>query len=296
MSAKKAGTGILTAAPFWVSLGLIPILAFAAIQGGWSVLLVPLATWYLFTALDFALGLDVSNRDPETPHSQIFWHRLITLVWPPLQFVTLFALIAYATRAQHLGGLELIVLFFGMGILSGTVGIVYAHELMHQRSKIERWLGDILMAMTLYGHYRTEHLRVHHTYVGTPRDGVTARYNENFHSFFFRVVPGGLVSAFRAEEAMLARKGLPWWDRSNPFWRYFALQTGFALLALILGGWLGLGLFIYQAIVAIWQLELVNYIEHYGMVRKHLGGGKYEPTRPHHSWNATHRASNWLLI
>ena len=27
-----------------------------------------------------------------------------------------------------------------------------------------------------------------------------------------------------------------------------------------------------------------------------MGAGKFEPARPHHSWNAAHRASNWLLI
>jgi alkane 1-monooxygenase len=48
--------------------------------------------------------------------------------------------------------------------------------------------------------------------------------------------------------------------------------------------------------LAIWQLELINYIEHYGLTRKHLGDGKYERVQPHHSWNASHRVSNWLLI
>ncbi len=56
------------------------------------------------------------------------------------------------------------------------------------------------------------------------------------------------------------------------------------------------GLFAFQALVAVWQLELVNYVEHYGLTRKHLGDGKYEPVRPHHSWNAAHKATNWLLI
>ena len=37
-------------------------------------------------------------------------------------------------------------------------------------------------------------------------------------------------------------------------------------------------------------------MEHYGLTRKHLGEGKYEHVRPHHSWNAAHKASNWLLI
>ena len=68
------------------------------------------------------------------------------------------------------------------------------------------------------------------------------------------------------------------------------------VLATLIGGWAGLGLFLFQAMVAISQLELVNYVEHYGLTRKHLGGGKYEPVAPRHSWNAAHKASNWLLI
>jgi alkane 1-monooxygenase len=52
----------------------------------------------------------------------------------------------------------------------------------------------------------------------------------------------------------------------------------------------------FQALTAVFHLELVNYIEHYGLTRKHLGGGKYEPVLPHHSWNAEHRAANWMLI
>ena len=67
-------------------------------------------------------------------------------------------------------------------------------------------------------------------------------------------------------------------------------------MAFALGGWAGVALFAVQAGVAIWQLELVNYIEHYGLTRKHLGEGKYEHVQPRHSWNASHKASNWLLI
>jgi alkane 1-monooxygenase len=68
------------------------------------------------------------------------------------------------------------------------------------------------------------------------------------------------------------------------------------VLAVLLGGWVGLLLFIWQAFVSIWQLELTNYVEHYGLTRKHLGDGKYEHVKPRHSWNAAHKASNWLLI
>lgn len=284
------------ALPFWVSFLLIPLAWVSASVGGWTILLLPVCAWYLFTVLDALTGLNLQNADPDTPDEMLTWYKRLTLAWVPLQFVTLFALIWYVPRAEHLGTLESLVLFFGVGVLTGTIGINYSHELMHQRNRLERWLGDILLSMVLYSHFRSEHLLVHHRYVGTPRDPVTARYNENFHRFFVRVLRQSLLSSFKAEAAMLARKGKPWHDLSNPFFRYWTLQALMLAFAFALSGWAGLGLFLVQAFSAIWQLELTNYVEHYGLTRKHLGDGKYEHVQPRHSWNAAHKATNWLLI
>ena len=284
------------ALPFAMSLLLVPLAIIAATNGGWTLLLLPVCTWFLFSLLDAFVGLYTDNADPQTADEDLKWYRLITAIWAPIQFLLLFGMIWYAHDAAHLSGFEKWALFFGIGVITGTVGINYSHELMHQKPRQERLMGDLLLAMVLYSHFRSEHLLVHHRHVGTPRDPVTARYNEGFHRFFPRVLRQSIVSAFKAEKAMLARKGLPWTDLSNPFFRYWALQGGMVILALILGGWMGLFLFLTQAFVAIWQLELVNYIEHYGLTRKHLGDGKYENVQPRHSWNAAHKASNWLLI
>ena len=282
--------------PFWLSLCLPPLAVVGMAFGGWTIALLPLSTWTLFIVLDALAGLNKANPDPQTPDADLSWYRAITLVWFPVQFALLVAMLWYVPRAAHLDTGERIALFFGMGVASGTIGITYSHELMHQKSRVERWLADLLLASVLYSHFRSEHLRVHHLHVGTPRDPVTARYNEGFHRFFPRVLRQSPRSAWKAEVAMLARKSLPWHHLSNPFWRYAALQVAFLGLALALGGWSGLGLFLVQAFTAIWQLELVNYIEHYGLTRRHLGGGKYEHVLPRHSWNAEHRASNWILI
>lgn len=284
------------ALPFWMSVLLIPLVWIGAVQGGLWVLLPVAATWYLFSALDVALGLNLENADPETGEEHLFWYKLGVMGWVPLQFVSLFGLIWYVPGAEHLNGWETFGVFFGCGVMTGTVGINYSHELMHQKNRVERLLGDLLLSMVLYSHFRSEHLLVHHRYVGTPRDPVTARYNEGFHRFYPRVLRESLQSSFAAEKAMLARRGLPWWHRSNPFWRYGAFQAGMLALAFALGGWAGIGLFLVQAGVAIWQLEIVNYVEHYGLTRKHLGEGRYEHVLPRHSWNAAHKASNWLLI
>ncbi|WP_306047121.1 alkane 1-monooxygenase [Nioella sp. MMSF_3534] len=284
------------ALPFWMSVLLVPLAVFGAWAGGLALLLLPLYAIGLTTLLDAISGLNQENPDPDTPEDGLFWYRLVTLIWFPVQFVTVLSLIWYATHTDHLATWEKLLLFYGVGVMSGGIGIVYAHELMHQRNNLERWLGDLLMASVLYSHFRSEHLLVHHIHVGTPRDPVTARYNEGFHRFFWRVLRDCPKSAFRAEKAMLARKGRPWHDAANPFWRYWALQGAMILLVLIVGGWAGLGLFLFAAFIAVSLLELTNYIEHYGLTRKHLGNGKYEHVQPRHSWNASHRVSNWLLI
>merc|ERR1712232_546806 len=41
---------------------------------------------------------------------------------------------------------------------------------------------------------------------------------------------------------------------------------------------------------------MVNYIEHYGLARKKLEDGNYEPVNPTHSWNSAHWFSNTLLF
>ena len=297
MTASVLTTNTLSSAlPFWLSLALVPLAIVTPLWGGWSLVLIPISTWWLFTVLDRLSGKEERNADPATPEAQLGWYKAITLIWFPVQFGLLCWLLWYVPRAAHLNGLEQFAVFFGMGVISGAIGINYSHELMHQKSRLERWLADLLLASVLYSHFRSEHLRVHHIWVGTPRDPVTARYNEGFHRFFPRVLVQCFRSAWKAEVAMLARRGRPWWDRANPYWRYAALQGGMLLLALVLGGWTGLGLFLVQAFVAIWQLELVNYIEHYGLTRRHLGDGRYEHVLPRHSWNATYKASNWLLI
>lgn len=285
-----------SALPFWISFLLVPLAWITAIFGGWTVVLLPVVTWYFFSILDFAVGVNTDNADLETTEDDLRWYRAITMVWVPVQFVMLFGLIGYVSPAEHLNTLEKLAIFFGVGVVNGTIGINYSHELMHQKNRLERWLADALLAMVLYSHFRSEHLLVHHRYVATPRDPVTARMGESFYRFYPRVLRQCLVSAWAAERAMLARKDLPVTDTSNPFWKYAGLQLIFFLLAFALGGWAGIGLFLMQAGTAIWQLELVNYIEHYGLTRKHLGDGKYEHVQPRHSWNAAQRASNWLLI
>jgi len=289
------GLKFRSALPFYSALILWATLWSALWLEGWHFVIAFSSMWCLIVWLDLIGGVNSTNLDTETDDAALFWHRALTLGWVPLQMVTLFSfLYLFGTGQYDLG--HQIAVFVCLGMVNGVIGINYAHELMHQRNKWERGCADVLLAMVMYSHFRSEHLLVHHTYVGTPRDPVSARYGEGFYSYFVRVVPQCYRSAFQAETAKLARKSLPMLHYKNPFLLYWAMQFGLLIAAYLIAGWSGIGLFLLQSIVAIYHLEVVNYVEHYGLTRKHLGNGKYEPVRPRHSWNAAHRVSNWVFI
>lgn len=73
------------------------------------------------------------------------------------------------------------------------------------------------------------------------------------------------------------------------------LASAFTLVSAYLGI-KPLVFFLLQSIVAIVLLELVNYIEHYGLERRALGNGRYEKVTPIHSWNSAHKFSNLILF
>lgn len=287
--------GLIRALPFWMSLTLLAVIGIGAWFGGWALALIPIYGFGVMTLLDAIGGLNPDNPDPNTPDN-LFWYKLITWIWLPLQLTAVYGCLWLVTNTDHLSSREGLYLMLGLGVISGAIGIVYAHELMHQKDKTERLFGEWLMISVLYGHFVTEHLAVHHRLVATPKDAATARYNESFYAFFPRVLYGSLRSAWRVEADRQRARNQPVWHRSNPFWRYWGGALLFLSLAYLIGGWAGVGLYIGQAFIAVLQLEQINYIEHYGLLRRRLANGKYETVAPRHSWNAAHRFTNYLLI
>ena len=279
---------------FALPLLFCPLLIMAWIYGGVVLLLAPAFGYVIISIVDFIIGENRKNQIDVA--SDTGKYKLILFAWPFIQFFLLFGSIISICWFNHLTALEAVILMLVQGMITGAVGITFAHELMHQKTKLERFMADVLMAMAIYGHFRTEHVFVHHRYVGTKKDAVTARFNESFYTFFIRVIPQCLISAWSVEAQKLAKKNKSTYNLANPFYTYTALSSLCLLLSFIIGGRWGIALFLIQALVAILHLEVVNYIEHYGLSRKKISENKYEPTKPHHSWNANHAASNLLLI
>ncbi len=107
---------------------------------------------------------------------------------------------------------------------------------------------------------------------------------------------GSLRSAWELERARLARVGRSPWTPRNDILGAWAMTV---VLFAALDGDLRRGRAALPAAcrrsLGFCLLEVVNYLEHYGLRRQRREDGRYERTRPEHSWNSNNVASNVLL-
>jgi alkane 1-monooxygenase len=255
----------------------------------------PVLIFGVFPLLDLIVGLDASNP----PDSVIKWleqdryYRWCTYLFLPLQYAGLL----FACWMWSHGGLsvlESLGLALTVAMVAG-VAINTAHELGHKRASSERWLSRVALAQTGYGHFFIEHNRGHHVRVATPEDPASARLGESFYAFWPRTVAGSLRSAWDLERVRLARMDRGPWTIRNDALSAWGMTVGlFAALALVFGP-VVLPYLLIQAVVGFSLLEVVNYLEHYGLRRSRREDGRYERTAPEHSWNSNNVASNVLL-
>jgi len=283
-------------------LGLIvptlPFLAWGLVQAtGLAIFWFygPLLVFVIFPLLDIVIGMDPANP----PDSVIKWleqdryYRWCTYLFLPIQYAGL-VFACWLWSSGKLSRVDDIGLALTVGMVSG-IAINTAHELGHKRESLERWLSRVALAQSGYGHFFIEHNRGHHVRVATPEDPASARLGESIYSFLPRTVVGSLRSAWSLERTRLARMDRSPWTPRNDILVAWAMSVGlFAALVLVFGTAV-LPYLLAQAVIGFSLLEVVNYLEHYGLLRQRRDDGRYERTRPEHSWNSNNVASNVLL-
>jgi alkane 1-monooxygenase len=255
----------------------------------------PVLVFGMFPLLDILVGADARNP----PDSVIKWleqdryYRWCTYLYIPVQYAGL-VFACWLWSSGQLSTVEDVGLALTMAMVSG-IAINTAHELGHKRASTERWLSKVALAQSGYGHFFIEHNRGHHVRVATPEDPASARLGESFYAFLPRTVIGSLRSAWELERVRLGRLGRSSFTLHNDILNAWAMSVGlFAVLALVFGP-VVLPYLLIQAVVGFSLLEVVNYLEHYGLLRDKREDGRYERTRPEHSWNSNSVASNVLL-
>jgi len=197
--------------------------------------------------------------------------------------------------APELSWLQLVTFALAVGTVTGGMGITIAHELGHRSGTLDRVLAKALLVSVCYGHFFVEHVRGHHVRVATPEDPATAPRGMNVYRFLIRSIVGSFRHAWRLEALRLRHEGRAVWGSSNWVLTGTCWALGLAATAGMVGGAHGFILFVAQAFWAIVLLEIINYIEHYGLARRREGA-RYEPVGEQHSWNADYTISNWVLF
>jgi alkane 1-monooxygenase len=277
---------------------LVPFIAYGLVElTGLGIMwwAGPFVVFALIPFLDAVIGKDSANP----PDSAIKWleqdryYRWCTYAFIPIQYAAIVFCCAQWSSGD-LAFFESLGLAISMAMVSG-IAINTAHELGHKTKKYEKWLAKIALATPAYGHFFIEHNRGHHVRVATPEDPASSRLGESFWEFLPRTVWGSLRSALHLEKVRLDRMGKPFFSIQNDILNAWAMTVVlFGALTAIFGlevlPWLLL-----QAAVGASLLEVVNYLEHYGLLRQKQEDGRYERCRPEHSWNSDNVASNVFL-
>jgi len=291
----------------WIMGAIIPLIPFSAWGlvewTGQSVFWYfgPFFVFGLIPIVDTLAGFDRNNPPDEVLDAleNDKYYRWVTYLFIPMQYASL------TWGAYLFGGGTLFVsdplsivdkigLALGIGMVAG-IGINTAHELGHKKEVHERWFARVALAQTFYGHFFIEHNRGHHVRVATPEDPASARLGETVWGFMPRTVFGSFKSAWGIEKRRFGRRKKSHWSLKNDVlnaWAFSVVLWGGLMIAF---GWQILPYLVLQAIVGIWLLESVNYLEHYGMRRKQLESGRFERVNPSHSWNSNNIGTNVLL-
>lgn len=267
---------------------LLPIgLALAAWRSPGYALGSLLCVQAILVVLERVPGLGRSPAEaPQGP-----FHRAVLRGYVPLQAALLAVGVAVAMRQPSDLGAA-IVLGLAVGGLTGAQGITYAHELGHSRSRLDRVLAWMLMASVGYAHFMVEHYRGHHRLAATHDDPATARRGESLWAFLPRTLAGSWRSAWRLEAQRLRTHRLAW-HHSPLAWATAAQVACWGALTAVLGPAAGV-FWLVQSAYAIFLLETVNYIEHYGLQRRSGPAGR-EPFGVAHAWNTDAFVSNCVL-
>ena len=266
---------------------------FGILQAPAQSALWTLGLWIIIAAADVWLPGGGRSPGPISAPARLSYFRWVLRGYVPLQLVLIAAGAHAALRSDWL---TLLGVAFSVGFITGSQGITFAHELGHSKSKFDRACAWVLMSSVCYGHFMVEHYRGHHPRAATHEDPASARRGESLYRFLPRTLWGSLASGWQLEAQRIAQFKSSWF-RSPLAWSAAGSLMPFVLAALYFPAPAAIKIiafFAAQSAVAFLLLEVVNYIEHYGLQRRQQGRRR-EAFGVMHAWNADHLLTNSML-
>ncbi len=228
---------------------------------------------------------------PKSKLTNSYSHSAALLAVVPAIFLLLI-LSLLKIKYLNIDSVDAFCIGLGTGITGGAVGISTAHEFIHRKSKFLRGLGIFLLSVCFYSHFRIEHIYGHHMHVATLNDPATARKGENFYAFLIRCVFLSIVSAWSIEKKILLSKNISIYNYRNRMIQYLLIYLLIVITCFAFTGLKGIIFIFTYALISIILLEVVEYIQHYGLKRENINN-ELEKYSPSHSWNSRHSIADW---
>jgi hypothetical protein len=257
----------------------------ALLVGGWAPWVV------LAVALVFGSFADeiAGDDDAALKESRCLFCSINLYLSLPLVILLALLLIRFAGERPSLTEnlFETVGALWLVGYLFALVGATVAHELTHRSSGLAKLSAYLLLGFTGNASFVIYHIYTHHRVVGTYHDAATARRGERLRTFMARTLTQQFAQAFRFEAARLRRKGLSPYSWRNEVILAHLVPLAILAVAGILGGINGMLAIFLAGIIGRSFHELINYVQHYGLVRV-----ENTPIRPRHSWDCYRTISN----
>jgi alkane 1-monooxygenase len=276
---------------------LLPIIVFISLQQtGYKSFLALFVFFVLLPLIE--LFVKPNNSNFTRAHSKVekkkkIYDWILYLILP-IQYALLIYFLFNVSQTEFLS-----TAFFGkitaMGLACGVLGINVGHELGHKNHRFYQLLGELLLLTSLNTHFLPYHNAGHHYLVATPEDPATARKNESLYLFWFRSHFGSYFLAWKLEFKRINRLGMKKFCTGNRM-IFYAISNVLVVVSIyVFFDWKTLLGFLGAATFGIILLETVNYIEHYGLLRRKINN-QYERTSIEHSWNSDHPISRLFLF
>ena len=187
--------------------------------------------------------------------------------------------------------IDKISLIATVSLFIGIMGTVPGHELTHRkREKVDMFFGNWLLSLSWDCTFAIEHVYGHHKNVCLPIDPATAKRGESIYLFIIRASIKEHIDGWKIEYRRLSRRNENILSLKNKMVIGYLRSFTITFICYSIGGLVGMFIFLLCAFIAKSLLEVINFTEHYGLVRE-----ENKPVYPRHSWNSNSVMSSILL-
>lgn len=263
--------------------------------------------YVLLPILDFLIPLDHFNLSEERVRRYEKDDRFLVPLYVTwfMDFGMYFSLLYRVSTGTAGATLHDLILY---AVCAGQIGAVNAtvgHELFHRREKIHKITGTLCYFKMIYAHFFIQHLRFHHKFVATPVDPSTALKGESLYYFLFRTIPQGIYGTTLIEDQRVQATGVTSYlgrVLKNRVFLFHLAQIVYLAGVIYFCGMRTFYFHLLYSFTIVMMLEVINYIEHYGLLRNPLEKAAdgsvtaWESVSIKHSWNAPQVVTNLLLF